>query len=379
MYNYNQANPYQQNVDIIKSFFKKPFILATTIITFAASALFFFSGISSFIDMVSIMDRKTTLLFGVAEIVLFIFSVVVSVFWFLFYKASRNDSFNSKPIKAVNGLWICSIISLSVVGIISLITTAVCVLSLFDAYTMTEATFTTVGYSGICSSIKQWQKIITFVVVLIMIPLITMVCYTISNFLYIRSIKTSMTSIFLKRTGASAYGVFNIISAIAPFSAFFISLYLLISSEISNYSFITAALSSVSMLCSAVDFILTAVVAIKFSGYINKHINGQVFKHVHKATAPQPAYTPQIQQNYNGVPIDSNNNYAYPQPINSEKQVEEKPFTNYHVNTNTVNRNAYVRIEKKNVQTVDDLSSIPAPEQSTKKTISYNETDSYLF
>ncbi len=378
MYGYMQStSPYQQNIDIIRGFFMKPIVLLATIFSILTLSLSFFTGLSNNLIAVNSTNQINSITSGGTSLLSLTFSMITAIFWIMLYKSSKSDKHQHKATTAVKGLYVCSVIALIMTILITFTVILGGVISLYFIYTVGKISFLldiNPNFTSLFSKFNGLSLVaMTTVLVILIIAVIFLFLYSLTNLLFINSVKKSMTSIFLKKTGATAYGVLNIIFAVFGIISLITNLYstLIITKGFSLT--IPYILSTLSILCFSVGCLLTGILAIQYSGYINKYINGQTFKHQYKATASQKPYVPPVQNDYY-TPVANEN--PYPQATLS---TNEYPFTNQPVNPQPVNNNAYVRVENYNIQTVDDFNSTSTPQQPKNERHTINETDSYLF
>lgn len=197
-------NPYQQNIDIVKGFFKRKITLLYAIFTILPIFSIVFLNLDSLNrfadtfsnDSITSAVGKNTNIFGTLSSVyiLFIFQVLLAVVFLLFFvKSDSEKSTLNAPIKMFR---IISIIEMIIVILISL--AMVFVILLASLYIMAH-------YSLPIS-------ITAVPVMFISIPSILLLVF--SQLKFAGNIKESVTSIYLKQGGAKLYGIANIIMAV---------------------------------------------------------------------------------------------------------------------------------------------------------------------
>lgn len=365
MYKYEQGiNPYQYNIEIVRGFFKKPLILIVAIATATTSLFSFLSSL--FTDFLADIQPLSV----VCGILGLVFSIFVAFYWISFYASCKSPMRSDKTTSSVKALRVLSIISFIVTGVFSFIITLFSILLLAVSNTVKGSASSSkfAETFPVLAQLIDDTNLFIFYAVTVAFILTAVLCiilflYTLTYFLFINSVKKSITSIFLKKTGATAYGVFNIVFSILALVSFVFSIYQTLLFKTSPFS-ISFILNSLSSVCFIAGSFLNGIIAIQYSIYIKKHINGQTLKHQYKATASKQPYTPPIKNDY----------YV---PVN--QTVQEKPAVFTSEKTQPMNSNAYVRAENYNIHTVDDMASKPIPQQPKNEKKLYNETDSYLF
>lgn len=362
------VSPYQQNIDILKNFFRKPIILAYAIVSAVVSLISFLSvvltasnnanSLSYFNAYINNGGIKTTYGLTVpASVIGLIFSVITIVCWIMVYVNSKNSNPAKSPSAPVTVLWVFAIISL----VVSCIAAAICLcvmVILLIALAVGQNTYNsydTYGYYS--SSVAIGVAAIIFVLIFLAIALFFLLFYTITNVMFLSSVRKSLNSIYLKKNGAMAYGVLNIIFAVfSIIFAFFALMFYFVS--LSSYS--TAYLSgnilsaSLSLTLSFVIYLMQGIIAISYANYIKSVLNGtnpivnaNVPYSNPVATNPN-AFAQYPQQNYN-TPVNNNpynnsayeNPYANPQQINPQEPQSPIPDNSYNQYQQTVEQNPY--------------------------------------
>lgn len=358
MNNYQQKNtnvnisPYQQNIDIIKNFFKKPIILVNAIfdtaaIPFTFLLLFSLSNWFNYFlfesysynsiyslnrNAMAALSNLSTTIIMVAGLFSCIPAILSVVSKFLIYAKSKNSDPNVKPSAGFTILWVMSIISVCFLGLNCLITIFYVIVNIFS--------------SSSTGSFRSAQTTETFVIALVLYLILFAVAffYIINQIRFYSSVRKSLNSIYLKKDGAMIFGVFRIISGVlsclsflacavflmASASVFFSSSgHILIPVDFVAYVTIIVALGAVSNLTSG-------IIAVKYAGYITNILFGtnQQFN----ANLP---YT-------NPVPVNTFDN-SYPQP----QQMQDNPYVN------TQDENPYANPQQINPQAPQEPVSIP--------------------
>lgn len=251
-------NPFQENIDIVKGFFKRKLVLFYAIFTI----LPIFSLV--FIDVTGLMNTfggfdggkllselpQNTNVSGTAASVyfMFIFEILLAVAFLLFFVKSGSEE---SSLKAPVGIFrVVSIIKLVIVVLISLASVMVVLfasLHIMANYSVLVSIFT-----------------VPFMFMAIPVFLLLIVSQTIFS----GNIKESINSIYLKKKGAKFFGVMNLLSA--GFCVYFSVLIavLLINADSQN-SFGVADIPYVAFaVLTVIKYIVGALVGIKYSGYI---------------------------------------------------------------------------------------------------------------
>lgn len=354
-------SPYQQNIDIIKNFFKKPIVLVSAILQAIVLVLllitfFVSSGINS--STLSNIGAPTAAVqslnvFSLAiSIIGCIPSVLVIVCWFLIYFQSKNSNPAVKPSVPFKILWVLSIICTAAFGGLALILLAVFGIAFGILGTAANYSYQTsyygqsYGYSSEAASLLG--PLFAVIMVILVIVIAINLFFMINEIRYYQSVKNSLQTIYLKNNGAMIYGVIQIIAS-AFLCLFFVIYSLIIAALIigaSSYSS-NAIPSSViaTLVCvivtlgiSAVSGLINGIIAVKYSSYIKSIRMGtnQSFN------ANQPYSNPVIPQgdfyagNYqqnvsSNEPLNNpyENPYSNPQQINPQEPqppVSENPY-----------------------------------------------------
>lgn len=335
-------SPYQHNIDIIKDFFKSPLIIVTSIFIFISFTVNLISEFFYCINNINILTKPIDLISGLVAVGLFIYFLITSILWIMINRTSSSLKYSNKVIKHIRGLHICSIVPLIISSLLFLFT------SLYNVF--------------LFSKLKLYDTKTLTILISSIVATAFIMLLALTGFLFIKSVKTSVNSIFLKKSGATAFGVLNLILTTICLASAGFYIYTALSVSFT----ITIALKATSLVCLSVSSLLMGILSIKYSNYINKHINGQTLKHQYKATTTHQPYTPPIQNDY----------YV---PVNQTVMENPTPEIFTPEKTQPTNNNAYVRAENYNIQTVEDMASKPAPQQPKNEKKRYNETDSYLF
>lgn len=262
------VNPYQRNIDILKSFFRRPIILVFAIATLVASV----SAVFLNILFSSYMDSIFTIL-GVSKnsipylsisvtplsLIMPLITVVCCILIFIFSKSKKP---NKTPYVPITILWVTTIVGL----VIFCLAFVVILMGVFIYIAQSP-----IAYSSM-SSITRTIESILIIGVLAVVLVVTLI-YCINKIRYLGNIKNSFHSIYLNRGGAMAVGVFDIIFAVILFCsavAYIVSAIASFSSG-NMFNYLSGKMSicfSAIFLLNCIVCVLEAIIAIKYNSYI---------------------------------------------------------------------------------------------------------------
>lgn len=264
-------SPYQQNINIIKDFFKRPIVLVLSILTFLSVALhfagqFFINSISYtklLRDLnIPVDSANVEVSSGINPLSINIFTVFSAVIFLLFYVLSKKEN---------NNLSVPSMM-FKVMSIITLVLSSLCVILILGFVLVFGLVFGALSRTDSAST----AGIVTTIVVLgliVAVPLCTLlVLNSVSQLLFANSIHKSLNSIYLKKSGAVFYGVICFV-----FTAIFVVLYIFAAVYLiqfsTQYSSITISLPGLIVIfaqCAVgiAEGIVTGLLAIKYAVYI---------------------------------------------------------------------------------------------------------------
>ncbi len=353
-------NPFQQNVDIIKNFFRKPIVLINTIfetitipitifLLFSLSSLattslynelysnFYydknFYNISSLINVLG----NFILIVGIIACIPAVLSVIAK---FLIYFKSKNSAPNANPSAGFTILWVLSIISVCCMGILCSFFALIMIIGIFTSASFNDVSY----YSSYNYSYSSTATTVGFVILLIFYLIIfgVMFFYLINQLRFYSSVRKSLNGIYLRKNGAMIFGVFRIIGGFFSCLNFLIYFIALISTAsismplTSNQSIPINILAILTLLLglSGGSGLTGGIIAVKYSGYIKSIVTGinQQFNANLPYSNPVPvtplgdnAYAqpqPQQTQNNSYSNTQSENPYANPQQINPHEPQE---------------------------------------------------------
>ncbi len=273
-------SPYQQNINIMKGFFRKPIVLTLSIFTFltvvfqvTVSILNPFGAIvnrflSSYLNSIDTSQVNVNQGIGVSPSIPLgsILTILFAVAFLLMYLQSKQEKANLSAPSTI--FKVISIINVVLVSLLTLISAAVVAILLLVA----PALQSNPDYADNPAVVMFAGLSIALCVILI--PLCVMLLLNaIGQLLFANSIKSSLTSIYLKRKGAVLYGVTEIlIAAYTIAKGIFIIIFILIYN--SQYTAIIEPLPItliiMQMLFTAAASVIMGVLAFKYSSYIKK-------------------------------------------------------------------------------------------------------------
>lgn len=364
---YQQGNsivnisPYQQNIDIIKNFFKKPIVLVNTIIeTLAIPVVFLmlyflsnfmnsliyesYSSSYSYYDYYSYnpVPMFDSFLFGIG-IIACIPAVLTIVAKFLIYFKSKNPDPNVKPSAGFTILWVMSIISVVFLSLACFIFVISMIIAIFavSAYSAYENYSYGYGYGSTQSS--TMLLVVIFIIYLVVFAVAFF--FIINQMRFYGSVRKGLNSIYLKNNGAMIYGVFQIVGGVFSTLTFLMYVFVLIAfasvaamdSSMANVPLDFFAAATICIGLSAASAITGGIIAVKYSGYIKNIVLGsnQQFNANVPYSNPVPVAAPSVN------PFDN----AYPQ------QQPQPPMQN----------NPYGDVQNENPYTAPQQVTPPQP------------------
>ena len=264
-------NPYQQNIDIIKDFFKRKLILFFAIFTILPIFSFVFIDASDLINTMGnlggdlSLSNRTTLSSAIGSIYfLFIFEVLLAVVFLLFFVKSDSDN---GTLKAPIGIF-------KVVSVIEFV------------FTILGSLATVLAALPISLYILAKFSILTSILIVpfMFLSIPAVILLILSQVLFADSVKESVNSIYLERKGTKLFGIMNIIAAVfciycAVLWAVFMNSY---DSEMS-YVFATDPLI-IFLVLTAVKYIFGALVGLKYTNYIKEFSNSSTSRETKEKT-----------------------------------------------------------------------------------------------
>ncbi len=269
-------NPYQQNIDILKEFFRKPIIPVFAILSFVNIVLQLCIGIinpyssavkraAEFFVQQQQNSPANVSISNFPSVNINILAILIAVAFLLFYIFSKNKDNNlSVPstmykVVSIIQLVISCIVTALIIGALSLFGTMGLVLSPYQ-----DATESTRNAGAILS-------MFSVTLLAIVIPILAFVVLSaIARLLFANSIKKSLTSIYLYKKGAMFFGILHfIVVAATVFSIFgFLILYFTQEYMFHAFSPLQIALVLVQFGLSIAIDLTAGLIAVKYSSYI---------------------------------------------------------------------------------------------------------------
>lgn len=300
MYN-TPFNPYAQNVEIVKGYFKRTPVLLLAIFQFLGTLLsigfciyltMFSSGLlqdlatqlPSDTSGISVSDwnslMSTSLASSAASLIpTAIVSVLITVAYLLLFFKSRSQNPDSNPRAGATILFVLALIEM-----IGSIIAAVMMVIVFIVMVIAVG----VGASYSSDSSFNAGPVIAIAGITVVFLIFILLFYSVNKMRYFKSVKNSCSSINLYADGAGAYGVMNVIFAVMSLLGMGVTAFLIpildmsdelmaksVGFSLNDYIDMDAMLILIIfgiavMLVCLIYIILEAVVAFGYKKYINK-------------------------------------------------------------------------------------------------------------
>lgn len=253
-------NPYRENIQIIKSFFSRPCVLILALVLAfinimnTVASLFvsdtYIAGINDIFYSIPVEYRQGISLNisenTVVEINIFLVLITVALFLLYFFSRSETKSLNA-PV--------------TIIKVVSIITLILVCIALVAALALEGYILT------VLSSLYNFETSVgIFMGVVIFITAVVgavMIWYISLQLRFTNSVKKSMKSIHLYKNGAFIYGILSIIAGALCTGVLAVSLFKLLD----DFTMV-AEVALVAL--TALGYIFTGVVAIKYSRYIKE-------------------------------------------------------------------------------------------------------------
>lgn len=339
-------NPYSANVEIVKDYLKSGKVLFLGILHLLSLGMSVATlllnpanvAINSMLDAFSSMGldvseyynsygsyvTASSVAWALPTVISSVFTILTAIAFIVMFAKSRNTNPDSNPSSGASILRVLSLITFicTIIGVILIV--ALYVLFIIGISSVND------NFNGDVQAATITQVIIGIVVSLIIIFLIS---YTGSQKNFYRSIRNSLNSVELQRSGAVGFGVWNIIFAVFVGISMLSSLILTVTSfNLTNILLTSSSLLSFLMLIMNASFALGYNSHIKREKYgYNDPYGGSYDAPYHPADnraqgygAPSGDYN---YPNYNMPPQQSmptysepSDNYYQPQQIQQEQQ-----------------------------------------------------------
>lgn len=295
-------NPYAQNLAIIKNYFKRPTVLTLGILyiisavcnlatAFCGSSIF--SAEDTSIDSVGAYSNMTSPIYFTASLLPSIIITVLNIiaYFVIYFKSKKEDPYSS-PIAGVRILFVLAVIQLIVVSFSALIFILLFMFLAFSFFFMKNSNSINITDPEQMSVIA----LLLFILVLVAIILVYSMCYL----RYIKSIKKSLTSVFLSHKGAGGFTCLSIAFAVVSILSLVMILLSIIVSNHTGGLQIGAIIVVLAIAISATTQIIQAVIASGYKNYILKittdYSNNTELQQTTLSVKTQPAPAPNTQK-----------------------------------------------------------------------------------
>lgn len=282
-------NPYRQNIEIVKGFFRRPIVLITAILGFLTAAADIAASVlgTDFISnlQLTVNDDAPTAVFY-SYISLNVGAILLGAVLLAFFIASRSERSD------LHG----ATMFYKVVAIVELVFS---ILLIFAALILGFLFFVI----GLAATIHIPPAVffVTLFLIIAAIALIAILVYCIAQLVFAVSIRRSTRSIYLRSGGAVFFGVINLLFALVYSLTF-------VDNLVSDIRTGLPAVGTFLPLVNIAFGICTAVLAFKYWGYINNVKNNYV-----QPAPPQQEFIPEpVEESNFDVPADEENPYARP-------------------------------------------------------------------
>lgn len=333
-------NPYQQNTDIIKNFFKRPIVLVFAIVSFIVPLITFtFSILMSATSVSDINSYTVNNKAGLSiSFSLPLVSILAAVCYLLIYIFSKNPHPAKTPSAPFTILWVLAIISL-VIGSLGMLLVLLFIgifsLALYVGPENFNYSFYAFG-DNLTHSLPAGAivAICLLMIAVVLIAFGVQLFYTINNLRYLGSIRKSMHSIYLKKNGAMAFGVTSIVFAAFCFLFALASLTGVLSSEVTASGKLAFSVSLFLLGLSGTQILIQGIIAIQYSKYITN-----ITRTLRKDPVPTNTYTaPAANAQYTPIPAPQTENITPPYTAQQNTTaVPAAPMENPYAPRPTVN------------------------------------------
>lgn len=338
-------NPYDHNMRVVKDYFKRPIVLAYAIFFAVASLLplltmLFMSNADLYFTLLEIGDNSIyydqVSAVKIAIMFLSIIPLLLSVAAFIIYAKSKNPSTTSKPNAGFTMIWVIKIIQLVLMSVFTLIL----IVGLIVAFTEFSSAYSYYSnYSYYSYYYESSSSIYTGLIVGIIIVAIIfalMIIAMANDVRYWSSVRKSATGLELVSKGAGFTGVWNIILAV-------IGMLIVVGyiQAVQQPSYYRGSSTLIWVLCLSqaamvVSYVLYAVIAFGYNGYIKQQRQAAAFGGGNPAYGygnqiyGNPAPDARIGYNYN--PAAAQNNFGVRPPYYPPAPAPVPPQPNPPVN-----------------------------------------------
>lgn len=315
-------SPYQQNIDIIKGFFRKPIVLILTMGSFVSIALgiilsFFnlFGNLSeqamNYVIQQLPRDIDTSQIIagsgGGSNFNLDITGVMLAVTFLLFYVLSKKQE-NKLGVPSIMfkviSIVVVVVLGISTAFILFLLLLLACLSSTLDSM-----------FSGMGTTFLYLYIFLSLYMVFYLI-------YAVSQLVFSISIRKSLTSIYLKKSGAMFYGIMSFINAAFAIAVSIISLLFLSNLGVFSLNEAQISVTAVTLAVSTINSIFTGIMAIQYARYINNVSQKFVTEYIPETPVQQDAEQT-IPQSFSAQQIPQDNIPVQQAPVPPAPTVQE--------------------------------------------------------
>ncbi|MCH5304795.1 MAG: hypothetical protein J1E41_08030 [Ruminococcus sp.] len=315
-------SPYQQNIDIVKGFFRRPIVLVVAILSFSSllselicyvflsnslttgfrELLFNSQGYNSSLSSDSV---NTSHMFSL-DVTGILLAVSFLLFFILSHKHDNNLAVPSVMFKVISIISLVFVCILTFVGILLVIILG----SLGNFLGTSDPT------------LREIEIFIYFFIAIFVFLIAFALTTSISNVVFANSIRKSLTSIYLKNKGAMLFGVMCFISAGLSIAGSIFA-YIILKEYFSLY-FNNAQLTliGISTAISIAASIALGILAVKYSAYIK---DLSVRFQIEAPAYPQETDIFEEPQSYRQIPQMPVQQYAEPTPAPYNTQPDVPP------------------------------------------------------
>ena len=273
-------NPYQQNLNIMKSFFRKPIVLVYAIVTLSSVVTTMISGFV--LIRADVSAHLSQFIMGITQNILSELNVNVDLDTIA--TASRSSSSYSLNIDLLTVLIGLAFVffytkskSANPMATLKAPTVMFRIYAIFTFVCSIIAV--TFGMIGVCVSVIfipsfAWLLAIT-------VPsFVYLLLYGISIFLFSGSIKNNQRSIYLSNRGAAFFGIMSIIGAVVSLCSSAATSVIFINSGVDT---VAVVLMNVLGIVPVASSVILGIIALSYSSYIKKLSEGFVYDPVEQA------------------------------------------------------------------------------------------------
>ena len=357
-------NPFHNNLAIVKDYFKSRSVLALAILSFASVVITvvntivsadltkqIFSGFVSYYDSYVVAGKGNTLteissalheMLKHFDVLLWsgsipVLAILTAVGILLVFLKSRNEKPDSSPSAGLTILYVLAILAL-IGAILAALAMLAVIAAMFVLYAQMKGTakldfnirFPSNPSVRFDSTVMLILAIVTAVVCAVVI--FVMLFVAINRVRYIGSIRQSIHSVELSRSGAKPYGVFCVIAAVSSGFSLLSSFTSLFAGNKETFKELNIVITAdttlpaiMSIIGAAVSFAIVIFRAKIALGYA-KYIDGMKFGYNQPYAQEAPAPAPFVPSN---VGVGSSNTHENPYSYLAQPKATEKDTTSF--------------------------------------------------